>query len=439
MGWHWYRLGPFRFDGELLYRETTPVPLSQPFAQVLRALIECRGHLAKKPALRSAYGARASDHQLNKAVCELRKALGITDAGTTIAGTAMWIRTVEREGYVLEDPAREISLLYEPSIEAERACFEGRERLNLREPGAVVSAGACAQRAIKHAPGYALGYACLADAYAVLGAYWWMEPLAAADKALLAAQRALDFDRQLAEPHATVGFVRSLFQHRWSEAGQAFLTCLDHAPDYGVGHHWYALHLAATCQLTDAAHEIGLARRSDRSRSVDVHCATIQYWSRDYREAERLCRRALSEHPDFWYAHYQLGLIYEAQGRCQEALAEQRDAVCCVEGPAGLTLAALARAAALAGEREEAERLLARACSVPPPMLASFHLAAAHAALGDKTRAFGVLERACTEQDLWMSYVAVDPRMDELRGDRRFARVLEQLDLTRARLSVCPG
>ena len=429
MGRRWYLFGRFRFDGELLYRETTPVALRLPHAQVL-LLIENCGHLVKKEQLTKACGVGAVDNTVNRAVCELRKALGIADAGATIDLTGVWIRTVEGQGYVFEDPCGKLEVLDKPAIEAERDYYEGLERWNRREPEAVLRARDCVNRALKREPRYARAYSFLADTYAVLGAYWWMAPQAAADKAILAAQRALDFDRQLAEPHATFGFVRGLFQHRWSEAEQAFHTCLDHAPGYGVGHHWFALHLAATCQLADAAREIEQARSADRSRSVDVHRAAIQYWARAYDDAEQLCLRALEEHPDFWYAHYQLGLIYEAQRRFHDALQKQRDAINCVEGPTSLTLAAQARAAALAGERGQAQQLLAQACSAPRGMLASFHVASVHAALGDHGRAFAALENACAAQDLWMAYVAVDPRMDDLRSDSRFARVLSKLNLS---------
>jgi hypothetical protein len=58
-----------------------------------------------------------------------------------------------------------------------------------------------------------------------------------------------------------------------------------------------------------------------------------------------------------------------------------------------------------------------------------FHVAAAHVALKNDTLAFEYLTRAAEAQDIWAAFAAIDPRMDPLRGDPRYAALLASLDL----------
>jgi len=50
-------------------------------------------------------------------------------------------------------------------------------------------------------------------------------------------------------------------------------------------------------------------------------------------------------------------------------------------------------------------------------------------ALGDTDLAFDQLDHAKRERSTWMAYLGVDPRLDRLRGDPRFAALLEATGL----------
>jgi len=53
-----------------------------------------------------------------------------------------------------------------------------------------------------------------------------------------------------------------------------------------------------------------------------------------------------------------------------------------------------------------------------------------HIALGDHDAAFEALERAYEDRRGWLAYLRVEPAVDPLRGDPRFARLLERMRLT---------
>jgi len=59
----------------------------------------------------------------------------------------------------------------------------------------------------------------------------------------------------------------------------------------------------------------------------------------------------------------------------------------------------------------------------------SYPIATIYAALGEKTEALKYLERAHEERDSWMPYIALDPRLDNLRSEPRFHDLLRRMRL----------
>jgi hypothetical protein len=55
------------------------------------------------------------------------------------------------------------------------------------------------------------------------------------------------------------------------------------------------------------------------------------------------------------------------------------------------------------------------------------HLAYIHLGLSDFETALAMLEQAADERSVDILWLAVDPRVDELRGNLRFKRVLERV------------
>ena len=62
--------------------------------------------------------------------------------------------------------------------------------------------------------------------------------------------------------------------------------------------------------------------------------------------------------------------------------------------------------------------------------VSSHDVAVLYAALGDHEQAFEWLGRACDEHSEHVPYAGVNPRLDALRSDARFAAVLERLNLS---------
>ncbi len=92
--------------------------------------------------------------------------------------------------------------------------------------------------------------------------------------------------------------------------------------------------------------------------------------------------------------------------------------------------ALLGHAYAAANRRSEAQAILQQLSALSKQRyVPSYPIAAIYAALGQKEEAFAWLERAYGERDSWMDYLGLDPRLDGLRSDPRFADLLRRMNL----------
>jgi hypothetical protein len=56
-------------------------------------------------------------------------------------------------------------------------------------------------------------------------------------------------------------------------------------------------------------------------------------------------------------------------------------------------------------------------------------LALIHAGLGEKDKAFELLDKAIAERSTFLIYAKWEPRLDPLRSEPRFKRILKQIGL----------
>jgi type IV pilus biogenesis/stability protein PilW len=115
-------------------------------------------------------------------------------------------------------------------------------------------------------------------------------------------------------------------------------------------------------------------RKAERFRPRDprIHSALglAYFYAQRYDDAEGAYRKALSLQRDYSEAHMNLGALYARQGKCDQAIAEFRDAL---ENPFYATPAKayhnIGLCQRLLGEIEEAERSLKDAVNLDPTLL----------------------------------------------------------------------
>jgi len=241
----------------------------------------------------------------------------------------------------------------------------------------------------------------------------------------------VSLDRTLAEPHAALGFVLSVFEHQWEKADQEFQEALRLNANCATAHHWYSFYLAARNRLPEAIEQVKKAQEIDPlSRMINTNVGTMLYWARQYDAAIDQYNQALNLEADFWYAYWMRGLAYDEKKQYRKSAVDQRRAIRLFPGDSPLLIASLARTLALSGDQRAARRQLKELNQLSKnSSLPHYHIGMAHAALGEKDTAFHCLLGSCSAHEMWASFIQVDPKMDALRNDRRYMDLRRGLSL----------
>jgi serine/threonine protein kinase/tetratricopeptide (TPR) repeat protein len=317
---------------------------------------------------------------------------------------------------------------YTNNIEAYQLYLKGRYFWNKRTKEGFEKGIAYFRQALDTDPGYALAWSGLADSYIGLTFYQYAAPKEAMPKAKAASAKALEIDESLAEAHISQAHIAVNFDWQWAVSEKEFKRGIQLNPNYSTGHQWYAIHyLTPIARFDEALAELRRAHELDPlSPLMATFISATLYFARQYEEAARQCRRALELEPNFPVTHWHLGLIYEQIGKYDQAIFEHRKAVD-LSGGSPRLIAALGHAYAIAGNREEAMRVIMQLNQ--SDYVSPLELAAISVALGEKERAFELLEEAYSERSFHITYIGVRPEFDSVRTDPRFADLMRRISL----------
>ncbi|HEY3132941.1 MAG TPA: winged helix-turn-helix domain-containing protein [Acidobacteriota bacterium] len=285
------------------------------------------------------------------------------------------------------------------------------------------------KQAVDRDPNYALAYAGLADSYAVLGVYEALPPRELFPKAKEAVTHALEIDDTLAEAHASLANAIQNYDWDWAAAEREYRRSIELSPNYATARQWYALYLDAMGRTDEAIAQIRKAQELDPlSMVIAANLGLIFYHGRHYDRAIEECRKALELDSAFSRAHWYLGLAYAQQLRFEEAIAEFQQAA--RSGDVTFPLATLGHAYARAGRREEAQKVLSELMAASKQRYISpYAVATVYIGLGDKDRAFEWLEKAYQDRSEVFVWLKVEPLLDDLRPDPRFAGLMRRVGL----------
>ena len=95
------------------------------------------------------------------------------------------------------------------------------------------------KEAIGKDPNYALAYAGLADAYALLSLWGGEGPQETVPQAKAAARKALELDETLPEAHNSLGLVLALHDFDFAQSKKEFERAIELNPNYATAHHQF--------------------------------------------------------------------------------------------------------------------------------------------------------------------------------------------------------
>jgi TolB-like protein/Tfp pilus assembly protein PilF len=300
--------------------------------------------------------------------------------------------------------------------------LKGRYHFNKLTPDGVQKGVEYFQQAIDKDPSYALAYAGLADCH---------NYLAHRDEAKKAVLKALELDETLGEAHASLGFFRFLYDWDFAGAEREFRRALVLCPNYAEAYHWYAIYLANLGRHDEAEQEAQRAVQLDPlSLLMNMTPALNFYLARRYDDAIEQLQRIIEMEPNFLAARSVLGSVLVQKGLYDEAIAQYVKVMDLIKGAAMVETsvkAVMAHAFARSGKERESMDLLE---AVIQAGTASPHsIAGVYAALGDNDSAFAWLEKACEQRDIQMVSLKVDPSLDGVRTDPRFAGIVRRVGL----------
>src|SRR5262249_24447328 len=178
------------------------------------------------------------------------------------------------------------------------------------------------EKAMEEDRNYALAYAGLAEAYAVLGLRGYIAPIEGRRKAEETARKALALDENLAEAHAALGEANVAFAPADFSLGDRELRrAIEISPSLALAHSYLGISLLRQGRLDESLAEHLEARRLDPlSSAVARNMAAPYYFKRDYARALELLRQANELGPAF-STTFEIG-IYIQNGLFNETLAE---------------------------------------------------------------------------------------------------------------------
>jgi TolB-like protein/tetratricopeptide (TPR) repeat protein len=284
------------------------------------------------------------------------------------------------------------------------------------------------EEATRLAPDFAAAHGGLARVRLGSAEYYHEPPRQALLAARASANRALELEPSLSEAVAVLAETRRLLDMDWQGAETGYLQALTLNPSNEYALRAYGVTLALRSRFEDGLRHLDHACEIDPlCLMVNTMAAWIRYVSGDIDRAIERCHHALNLFPEFAPARRLLGAAYFRAGECARARATLEPAA---NAGDPISLAWLSHVQAVGGARTEARESMARALSLQSRLYVSpFHLAIAYAGLEDHDCAFASLEQAWLDRDPALATMTVEPRLDSLRNDKRYAAILERLNL----------
>jgi TolB-like protein/Flp pilus assembly protein TadD len=372
--------------------------------------------------------------------------------------TNLWAETYERDlrdilsvqADIAESIAKEIHVLVNrpaaPATErrVNPAAYEnylkGRFHLHGMTPVTIKKSIDFFERAIVEDPNHAPSHAAVADAYGLLAIapFDLLPPHEAMPRAEAAAMKSMELDESLPDAHSALGLVRHHYHWDWKGAEQSYRRAIELNPNYAAAHLWFSWLLLALGRFDEAFRELeetlDIVQETDPDRLVAVLAtrAAAYYFNRQYDRAIQECRTGMDLNPNYFMLHYILGRCMARMDMNTEAI-EQLKPKGFAPGEVPLMDAALGLAYSVAGKPQQTKKIiesfnaLARKRYIP-----ATYFGMLYAGIGDREEALNWLEKAYEERADGLTWINIDPMMDDIKQNPRFQSLIQKIGLVKS-------
>jgi serine/threonine-protein kinase len=285
------------------------------------------------------------------------------------------------------------------------------------------------QHVLLQDPGYGRAYAGIADCWCSL-ADDWVAPDDAYPRAKSAAQRALEFDPDLAEAMTSLGKVLAWYEWNFSGGEQHLRRAVALNPNYAEAHWSFGSVLPAVGMLDEAIGEMRKALVLD-----PLYPQYSRWLSRFLLYAGQLeaamdqGQQTLELAEDSFQSYLDIGCAWFERGEAERAMEWFRRGQSLKTAVRAYD-AHIVRALAKLDRLEEAHEIMTRLEEESKrTYMRSEVLAMGFASLNDFDRAFKCLEKAYQARSAGLIYLHVDQAYKPLRADPRYATLIGRIGL----------
>ena len=341
------------------------------------------------------------------------------------------------QGEVAQAIADEISINVTPQEQArlarerpiDRAAhdlyLQGIYLLNQGDPKSAVG---YLQKAIEEDPNYAQAHAALANGYGWMGEAGWMAYTEAFPRQKSEATKAIELDHSLPQGHAELANAVMDLSWDWANAEKELKLALELNPNLTSVRTNYAFYLERVGRVPEAISEVTRVMELDPVSSRAFYSAGIVYYfARQYDQALAHLQSAhvLEPHPPKFLFPFESGVIYAEKGMYEKAVGEFQKL-----GDQPHALGHLGNVYARMERVSEAHAMISKLEGhVQKNGVGRYEIALVYAGLGESDEAFNWLGRSFDARDKGLTYLKIDPCLDPLRADPRFARLVQRVGL----------
>ncbi len=435
--------GEFRFDvsRRLLFKagEVTPVP--ERLAMLLTELITANGTVVTKETLAESLWPHeaVSDGNLAQHVYMLRRLLGerardhsyvlsVSGSGYRFALPVTEAFPTPDESLTL-DPAGLGDILLRGGVDTFRHYCQGSFFIEQRTAPSIRRAIESFEASLTANSNYLPALIALARAHALLGEYWHVPPALAFPVAKKVVAQALAIDPASASAYAVRSGILCFYDWDWEGAqGDVELAIRLNPGSTFVRNNAAWLHVC-TGRYAAALQEAQIALTMEPSSlHLQLLLARVLVHSLDYSHAIEIMCNLLETEPAFYIARRYRAQAYLLDGQPEKAvsdlelLPQERS-----EDPS-FRLPMLARAYAELGDKERAENIFTRLCSMAQTdYVVGWNLAIVAVGLGRLQEALAYLESAYDGREATMPFLKSLPWFEPISGTQRFRELLRKV------------